>query len=65
MATILHPVFFTSNAARKIEIEFGRETGEMQVSLSKVIKDCFLCRPTRAGQFLVSQESRWVAETPP
>ena len=65
MATVLHPVFFTSNATRKIEIDFDRETGKTQVTRSKVIKD-YLFVPPYKGWALPGQPRMQVGHrTPP
>ncbi|KAK1832017.1 ribosomal protein L11 methyltransferase [Podospora conica] len=39
VATVLHPVFFTSNASRNIEIKDNPVTGEFEVIRSKVITE--------------------------
>ncbi len=61
MATVLQPVFFTSNAARKIDVDFDRvETGNAQVTLSKVIKD-YLFVPPYKGWALPGQPRKQVS----
>jgi hypothetical protein len=39
VATLLHPVFFTSNAARNIEVRFDPVTGECEVIRGKIIRE--------------------------
>ena len=63
MATILHPVFFTNNAARKIEIGFNRETGDMQVTRSKVITEYLSVAPYK-GWALPNQPRKQVSPVP-
>ncbi|KAK1755381.1 S-adenosyl-L-methionine-dependent methyltransferase [Echria macrotheca] len=46
VATVLHPVFFTNNATRKIEIDFDPE-GNTRVVRSKVIKEYLHVPPFR------------------
>ncbi|KAK5653837.1 hypothetical protein OQA88_7997 [Cercophora sp. LCS_1] len=47
VASVLHPVFFTSNATRKIELGFNPETGDLEVSRSKVITTYLDVPPAR------------------
>ncbi|KAK0644087.1 S-adenosyl-L-methionine-dependent methyltransferase [Cercophora newfieldiana] len=47
VATILHPVFFTSNAAKSITIDFDPETGEQRVVRSKVITEYMSVAPAK------------------
>ncbi|KAK4448645.1 S-adenosyl-L-methionine-dependent methyltransferase [Podospora aff. communis PSN243] len=53
MATILHPVFTTNNAARKIEIDFDKD-GKTRVTRSKVITE-YLSVPPYKGWALPDQ----------
>jgi hypothetical protein len=47
VATILHPVFFTSNAAKSLTIDFDPETGEKRVVLSKLITEYMDVKPAK------------------
>jgi hypothetical protein len=54
VATVLHPVFFTSNAAKNITIDFDSETGETRLVRSKIITEYLFVKPAKgiaiAGQ---------------
>lgn len=39
VATLLHPVFFTSGASRNVELRFNRTTGDLEVERTKIIKN--------------------------
>jgi len=39
VASLLHPVFFTSGAARNIEITYDKETGKSKVKRTKIIEN--------------------------
>ena len=47
VATVLHPVFMTSGAARKIELKFSPVTGELEVERSKVITEYLNVAPAK------------------
>ncbi|KAL2145609.1 hypothetical protein VTI28DRAFT_6667 [Corynascus sepedonium] len=46
VATLLHPVFFTSNAARNIEVRFDPVTGDLEVIRGKIIREYMSVPPT-------------------
>ncbi|KAK4173913.1 hypothetical protein QBC36DRAFT_193576, partial [Triangularia setosa] len=47
VATVLHPVFFTSNASRSISISFDTETGEQVTTRSKIITEYLDVAPSK------------------
>ncbi|KAK4240092.1 ribosomal protein L11 methyltransferase [Achaetomium macrosporum] len=47
VATLLHPVFFTSGAAISIEKRFSPVTGEEEITRSKVIKEYMFVPPAK------------------
>ncbi|KAK0665429.1 S-adenosyl-L-methionine-dependent methyltransferase [Cercophora samala] len=47
VATVLHPVFFTSNAAKSISISFDPVTGEQVTTRSKVITEYLNVAPAK------------------
>ncbi|PNP59290.1 hypothetical protein THARTR1_01036 [Trichoderma harzianum] len=57
VATILHPVFFTSTYSRNIEIAFDPLTGEQHIIRSKVIKEYLHVKPSK-GVFVVGQPTK-------
>ena len=59
MATVLHPVFFTSNATRSIEVGYDPATGECKVVRAKVIKE-YLFVPPAMGIAVVGQPAKQV-----
>jgi len=60
VATVLHPVFITNNAARKVEIDFDPETGEARIVRSKVIKE-YLSVPVFKGWAMPGQPKMQVS----
>jgi len=63
VATLLHPVFVTSNAARNIQIDFNPDTGEPQVVRSKVIKEYLFVSPAK-GDVVPGQPNKQVCYLP-
>lgn len=59
VATLLHPVFFTSNATRNIELGFNPSTGECEVVRSKVIKE-YMSVPPAMGIAVLGQPEKQV-----
>ncbi|RFU74956.1 hypothetical protein TARUN_7288 [Trichoderma arundinaceum] len=57
VATLLHPVFFTSNYSRNIDITFNPLTGDQEITHSKIIREYLHVKPHR-GVFVVGQETR-------
>ncbi|KAL8397258.1 hypothetical protein RB594_004105 [Gaeumannomyces avenae] len=47
VATLLHPVFFTSNAAKNLELKFDEATGDLQVVRTKIIRDYLFVPPMK------------------
>ncbi|KAL8335218.1 hypothetical protein RB598_009423 [Gaeumannomyces tritici] len=47
VATLLHPVFFTSNAAKNLELKFDGATGDLQVVRTKIIRDYLFVPPMK------------------
>ncbi|GAB1319722.1 S-adenosyl-L-methionine-dependent methyltransferase [Madurella fahalii] len=45
VATLLHPVFFTSGASRNVELQPNPVTGELEVVRTKIIKDYMYVPP--------------------
>jgi hypothetical protein len=62
VATLLHPVFFTSGAARNIEVNFNPVTGECEVVRSKVVKE-YMSVPPAMGIAVPSQSVKSVSFT--
>lgn len=56
---MLHPVFFTSNASRSIEVGYNPATGECEVVRAKVIKE-YLFVPPAMGIAVVGQPEKQV-----
>ncbi|KAH6608550.1 hypothetical protein Trco_001896 [Trichoderma cornu-damae] len=56
VATMLHPVFFTSTYSRNIEITFNPLTGDQEIIRSKVIREYLDVKPSK-GVFVVGQET--------
>lgn len=59
VATVLHPVFFTSNAAKSISIDFDPETGEQRVVRSKVVTEYLDVKPAK-GVAVVGQPEKQI-----
>ncbi|KAK5987958.1 hypothetical protein PT974_12094 [Cladobotryum mycophilum] len=59
VATMLHPVFFTSTYSRNVEVKFDPETGELEVIRSKVIKEYLDVKPAK-GVAVVGQKSKQI-----
>ncbi|KAK0616457.1 S-adenosyl-L-methionine-dependent methyltransferase [Immersiella caudata] len=59
VATILHPVFFTSNAAKNITVDFDRATGELRVVRSKIITEYLDVKPAM-GDALAGQPKKQI-----
>ncbi|KAL8365481.1 hypothetical protein RB595_004342 [Gaeumannomyces hyphopodioides] len=57
VATLLHPVFFTSNAAKNLELKFDETTGDLQVVRTKIIRD-YLFVPPMKGIALPGQPAK-------
>ncbi|KAL7911877.1 S-adenosyl-L-methionine-dependent methyltransferase [Trichoderma velutinum] len=57
VATILHPVFFTSTYSRNIEITFDPLTGEQHIIRGKIIKEYLHVKPSK-GVFIVGQPEK-------
>ncbi|KAK0733078.1 S-adenosyl-L-methionine-dependent methyltransferase [Lasiosphaeria miniovina] len=57
VATVLHPVFFTSGASRNIDLRFDPATGELGVVRAKVVRD-YLFVPPAKGVAFVDQPER-------
>jgi hypothetical protein len=62
VATLLHPVFFTSGAARNIEVKFNPVSGECEVVRSKVVKE-YMYVPPAMGIAVPSQSVKSVSFT--
>ncbi|KAK4452617.1 PvdO [Podospora aff. communis PSN243] len=59
VATILHPVFFTSNAAKNITIDCDPATGELRTVRSKIITEYLDVKPAM-GDALAGQPRKQV-----
>lgn len=46
MATLLHPVFFTSKNTRSIEMNYDPATGEYEVSRGRMIREYMSVPPS-------------------
>ena len=60
VATLLHPVFFTSGAARNIEVNFDPVSGDCEVVRSKVVKE-YMSVPPAMGIAVPSQSVKSVS----
>ncbi|KAM0258571.1 hypothetical protein ACHAQJ_003742 [Trichoderma viride] len=60
VATILHPIFFTSTYSRKIEVKINPRTADQEILLSKVIYEYLNVKPVK-GVFVVGQETPQVS----
>ena len=60
MATLLHPVFFTSNAARNIEVRDDPVTGECEVIRGKMIRE-YMSVPPAMGIAVPGQPVKQVS----
>ncbi|KAH6842318.1 S-adenosyl-L-methionine-dependent methyltransferase [Chaetomium sp. MPI-CAGE-AT-0009] len=48
VATVLHPVFVTSNASRNVEVTYSPVTGECEITRSRIIKE-YMSVPPAVG----------------
>lgn len=60
VATLLHPVFFTSGAARNIDVRFDPVTGECKVVRTKVIEE-YMSVPPAMGIAVPGQPVKQVS----
>lgn len=58
---MLHPVFFTSDHSRKIEVGVNKETGQMEIVRSKTIHGYLDVEPAR-GVAIVGQKTPQVSQ---
>ncbi|KAK3291542.1 S-adenosyl-L-methionine-dependent methyltransferase [Chaetomium fimeti] len=59
VATVLHPVFFTSNATRSIEVGYSPVTGECEIVRGKLIKE-YMSVPPAVGIAIPGQPVKQV-----
>ena len=52
MATVLHPVFFTSGAAKSVTISFDPRTGEQEIVRAKVVQEYLRVAPAKAVAYI-------------
>jgi len=64
VATVLHPVFFTSNAAKSITVDCDPETGEKRVVLGKLVTQYLDVKPAK-GVAVVGQPEKQVGAVLP
>ncbi|AEO61384.1 hypothetical protein MYCTH_2311484, partial [Thermothelomyces thermophilus ATCC 42464] len=59
VATLLHPVFFTSNATRNIEVRFDPVTGESEIVRGKIVRE-YMSVPPSLGIAVPGQPEKQV-----
>ncbi|KAL2184849.1 hypothetical protein L209DRAFT_780772 [Thermothelomyces heterothallicus CBS 203.75] len=59
VATLLHPVFFTSNATRNIEVRFDPVTGESEIARGKIIRE-YMSVPPSLGSAVPGQPEKQI-----
>jgi len=64
VATLLHPVFFTSGASRNIDVRYRPETGEMETDRTMVVRN-YLSVPPAKGIAVPGQPQKQVGLTIP
>lgn len=60
VAALLHPVFFTSNASRQIDVRYDPATGECEVVRGKLIKE-YMSVPPAMGIAIPGQPEKQVS----
>ncbi|KAK3375683.1 S-adenosyl-L-methionine-dependent methyltransferase [Lasiosphaeria ovina] len=56
VATVLHPVFFTSGVSRNIDLRFDPATGDLDVVRAKVVRDYLFVPPAKGVAFIDQPE---------